>query len=80
MENDKFYEIRIQGDLDERWKPWFEDMDVIPEGNGITLLRGALPDQAAFYGLLEKLRNLNIIVIELRMVDRSKPGKPYTNP
>lgn len=61
----EFYEIMVKGHLDARWSEWFTGMTLKHiEGDG-TLISGALPDQAALYGLLERIRDLNLTLISV---------------
>jgi hypothetical protein len=69
-----WYEIRIQGRLDERWAAWFDGMSVEPEPNAITVLRGAVADQTALHGLLARLRDLGIPLISVISAD---PGADH---
>ena len=62
------YEIRLRGRLDERWSTWFGDMTVDAETDGITVLRGSVPDQAALHGLLARLRDLGLPLISVTPV------------
>jgi hypothetical protein len=66
------YEIRIAENLEAHWLPWFSDLQIFPKegdpGPG-TLLYGRLPDQAALFGLLGRIRDLNLTLLELRRVD-----------
>ena len=66
------YEIRVSEILDCNWSQWFEGMEIIPtsEGSGKsgTLLRGHLPDQAALYGILSQVRNLNLTLVEVKRI------------
>jgi hypothetical protein len=59
------YEIRIKGFLGDEWTEWFGGLDIIRAGNGETLLRGAVVDQAALYGLLRKVRDLGLPLISV---------------
>ncbi|MEZ4834335.1 MAG: hypothetical protein R2873_20505 [Caldilineaceae bacterium] len=59
------YEIKIHGQLDEQWRAWFEDLCVLPTDDGDTLLRGALADQAALYGVLRRINNLGLRLISV---------------
>jgi hypothetical protein len=68
-----WYEIRIQGHLDERWTTWFDGMTVEPEPAGVTVLRGAVIDQTALHGLLARLRDLGLPLISVASVD-ADPG------
>ncbi|WP_296602462.1 hypothetical protein [Nocardioides sp.] len=63
-----WYEIRLQGRLDERWAAWFEGMTVEPAPDGVTLLRGQVLDQAALHGILARLRDLGIPLISVQPV------------
>ena len=56
-------EIRIEGHLDVKWAEWFEGLDFTYTETGDTLLTGYVPDQAALYGLIAKLRDLGAIII-----------------
>ncbi len=71
-----FYEITVQGRLDQVWAGWFEGMTLTyPEkdknGECCTLISGLVVDQPALYGLLTKIRDLNLILLSIR---RSVPG------
>jgi hypothetical protein len=66
-----WYEIRVQGRLDDRWAAWFEGLDLTRTDDGTTVLRGPVTDQAALHGLLHKLRDLGV---PLHSVTRIEPG------
>ena len=58
--------ISLKGLLDPSWQEWFETLDVLPEeASGKTLLRGSLPDQAALYRVLLKIRSLGLVLVSL---------------
>lgn len=66
MADTLFYLIRIQGILDASWEEWFDGMTISPiHDTAETVLVGSLPDQAALYGLLNRLRDLNLPLIAL---------------
>jgi len=54
------YEIRIQGRLADRWSSWFDGMEIAAADDGSTLIRGAVADQAALHGLIQKVRDLGL--------------------
>jgi len=56
-------EIRIEGYLDDYWAEWLDGMSVKHTGQGETVLTGMANDQAAFYGLIAKLRDLGVKLI-----------------
>jgi len=63
------YQIRVEGRLSERWMHWFDDMDVSTQagtGPEITTLTGAVVDQAALLGLLQKLYTLGLPLLLVR--------------
>jgi hypothetical protein len=73
------YHIRVGGHLDARWSAWFDGLTITHEPDGATTLAGWVPDQAALYGLLGRLRDLNL---PLLAVVRRPPGihdRPATN-
>jgi hypothetical protein len=61
----EYYEIKIKGKLDPRWSDWFAGLTLTHPEENETLLSGLLPDQAALHGLLERIRDLNIILISV---------------
>ena len=74
MKMDKLciYEIRVEGHLTDRWSDWFEGLAIHLEANGVTVLDGCLPDQAALLGVLTRIQALNLVLIS---VSRSSPEK-----
>jgi len=62
------YEIRLKGQLDDRWANWFEGMTITLDENGNTLLSGPVADQAALHGLLKKIRDLGMPLISVNRV------------
>jgi hypothetical protein len=64
--NPMVYEICVPGLLDENWSVWFGGMKLRHDREGNTLLAGAVPDQAALYGILLQLRDLGLPLISLQ--------------
>jgi hypothetical protein len=77
MRETENYEIRIQGRLEDRWTAWFDGMELVTTGDGSTILRGAVVDQAALHGLIEKVRDLGLPLIS---VTQTPAGRPQTGP
>lgn len=44
------YEIRVQGQLNQHWSAWFDDLEISYDAHGNTMLRGPLVDEAAPHG------------------------------
>ena len=61
----EYYEIKIKGQLDQRWSEWFGGLRLTHLDGEETLLSGLLPDQAALYGLLERIRDLNLTLLSV---------------
>lgn len=59
------YEIKVRGHLDLAWSDWFSGLQVTHLEDDETLLSGPLTDQAALHGLLERIRDLNLILISV---------------
>lgn len=68
------YEIRLAGQLDDRWQDWFDGMSVTLEADGTTLLSGPVPDQPALYGILRRVRDLGLPLVSVNRVEESKPN------
>ena len=58
-------EIKVIGKLDPSWADWLGDFTISHLGQDELLLCGSVPDQAAFYGLIAKLRDLGIKLISV---------------
>lgn len=71
------YEITIKGYLDSRWEDWFGGFSIRNTADGNTLLSGSLPDQSALHGLLEKVRDLNLILISVLRADTLQAVKQH---
>ncbi len=62
------YEIRIEGHLTERWSDWFEGLAINDDAKDETILSGSLTDQAALFGVLNKIHALNLTLVSVNRV------------
>jgi hypothetical protein len=73
------YQIRVRGGLGRTIKAAFPDLDARAAGPD-TVLAGALPDQAALYGVLARIEALGLELLEVRREspDGVTPPHPAT--
>ena len=67
-----YYELRVQGVLDDRWSAWFEGLQLTSDDHGQTTIAGPVADQAALHGLLAKVRDLGLPLLEVRRLDQDR--------
>lgn len=72
MDKPYVYEIRVEGQLSERWSEWFEGLAIKTDQRGETILSGCFVDQAALFGALSKIHALNLTLISVNRCRR--PG------
>ncbi len=69
----RHYQIIVYGALDQSWCEWFDGLQLTerldPRGFTTTRLSGALPDQSALRGILNKLWDLNIVLLSVTCKD-----------
>ena len=63
----RMYEITFAGRAGKTLRAAFEDCTVIV-GPGTTILRAQLPDQAALWGLLQRISGLGLELVGLHLV------------
>lgn len=67
LPNPLYYAVRIKDLLDPHWD-WLERLTVTHLEQGETLLCGPIQDQAALYGLLARIRDLNLTLLALNQI------------
>jgi hypothetical protein len=68
------YEIRLKGHLDARWVAWFDGLTLTQDNDGTTTVRGAIVDQAALHGLLQKVRDIGLPLVSVTRTDPENPS------
>jgi hypothetical protein len=70
------YQIKVPGHLDESWSEWAGGMTITVESEGdglpVSILTGAVADQAALQGLLRRLYSLGLPLISANWVDAAE--------
>jgi hypothetical protein len=65
------YQITIKGIVHDSWSDWFNGMEIFTHrqtGGALTILRGAVADQAALRGILNRLWDLNATLVAVPLV------------
>jgi hypothetical protein len=69
-------EIRLKGHLDGRWVGWFDGMSLTLERNGVTAIHGPVVDEAALYGMLQRVRDVGLPLVSVTYLGRDQPDVP----
>jgi hypothetical protein len=64
-----FYEIRVKGCLDSKWSDWFDGFAIRSCSDAESLLVGSVPDQAALHGMLAKIRDLGLPLLQVKQME-----------
>ena len=62
------YRIKIEGLLPQSWKEWFEGLTIRYQDSA-TILEGLFKDQSHLHGVLNKIRDLNLILLSVEALD-----------
>lgn len=62
------YRICIKGHLGPEWSEWFEGLTISWDEHDETILTGQILDQAALQGILNKIYDLGLPLLEVRRV------------
>jgi hypothetical protein len=62
------YEIRIKDHLVTHWSSFFEGWSIDNMENGEVLLRNSNVDQAGLHGILNKIRDLNLTLLSVKIL------------
>ncbi|RIK38468.1 MAG: hypothetical protein DCC55_21000 [Chloroflexi bacterium] len=68
------YRIRVQEVLDPCWAEWLAPLVTHSTASGETVLVGALRDQAELFGLLVKVRDLNLTLLSVERLGAEDGG------
>jgi uncharacterized protein (TIGR02246 family) len=64
------YRFHVEGHLDHTWLAWLGDVIIQRHHDGTTMFTQALPDQSALYGVLFKLSNTGVSLIEVQRMTK----------
>jgi hypothetical protein len=66
------YQIKVKGELDPSWSDWLGGLQisvVSEDGAPFTKLTGYIADQPALFGILERIRDMNLLPITVEQID-----------
>ena len=73
------FEIRVDEVLDSRWTDWFEGLQINSDDGNQTVISGVIADQAALFGLLNKICDLGLCLISVQPFDpNSSPNERHS--
>jgi hypothetical protein len=67
------YELRFAGEASTIIRAAFPELEMTTDC-GTTTLRGRLADQAALHGALDRIQDLGLELVEVRVVDDPSPS------
>ena len=59
------YCIRVKGQVGPEWSEWFGGMSITSDETNETMLSGQVIDQAALYGILNKIQALGLTLLSV---------------
>ncbi len=62
------YEIRVCHPSEGGWEEWFEGMNITTNREGVTVISGRVVDQAKLHGFLNRIQELNMIILSVRQI------------
>jgi hypothetical protein len=70
------YQIVVKGKLDQSWSEWLGGAKIASEldknGSMVTTLTVELADQPALFGILDRIRDMNLLPVTVERLDKEK--------
>ncbi|PKO12845.1 MAG: hypothetical protein CVU39_22165 [Chloroflexi bacterium HGW-Chloroflexi-10] len=63
------YKILVKAGLNPDWVTWFDGFEIQKTAEGNSFLVGRVEDQAALFGLINKICNLGLTLISLNRLE-----------
>jgi hypothetical protein len=63
------YRIIIYGNLDRKWSDWFDGFSINSQPGDQTELIGPVNDQSALHGVLNKIFDLGLPLLEVERIE-----------
>ncbi len=68
------YELKVQEHIGQYWSTWLDALSMTHQDDGTTTLRGEVTDEAELHGLLTKVRDLNMTLVSIAVIDLPHPA------
>ncbi len=72
------YQIKIKGNLDQSWIDWLGNVqirkDILENVTIITTLTVDVEDQSSLFGILDRIRDLNLPLVSVTTAEDQKTG------
>jgi len=62
-------EIHVKGHINQQWSEWFGGLTISHSTPNETVLIGLVPDEAALYGIISRLRDLGLKLTSLSSME-----------
>ncbi len=70
------YQIKVKGKLDPSWSDWLGNASVTSgfdeNGRMVTTITVELADQPALFGILDRIRDMNLLPVAVERMDREQ--------
>jgi hypothetical protein len=70
-----YYEIQVSSQINPDRSEWLGNLSlslsVAPDGSTITVLSGPVIDQAALFGIINRIRDLGLRLISVNVIDQA---------
>ena len=76
---DRTYQLIVEGELSDNLESAFHRM-TLTRAEGNTVLNGNVRDQAELHGLLQRVSDLGLTLLEARAIDRSAASQKMEPP
>ncbi len=68
-DKEELYEFRVKDHMEDGWFRMFPGLTVKNVENGEVLITGFLPGQAGLHKVLERIQNLNLVLISVTRIE-----------
>ena len=74
------YRIEVEGRLDPHWSRWFHGLTLAATGECNTIIAGPIADQSALHGVLDRIRDLGLVLVSVESEERTTSAPPRGAP